>query len=1237
MRVHRLIVALFRCLPALLSGGVLAVVLLGWGVLYLIVPRLSSKLPGGHASLDVMSICRGVDPVSCTTPQGKTYRIFNSPAVFNLDMAAPDRFSQRLFPNFAAAGAYARANGLAVLPSAQMLLTKCRYADQRILSTLELAIQQGALSKSVPGRQDALRRVGAKLTEIYIADKTGRRGQAAQDALVHVAAALDLGGAVPLATLPAELRADIAEATAQFLGDPLISRPLAAYAEPGQDELAALFRQDRFLFTGLPLARAPDACILLCAVIGASPELTKAFQFYDEAARLLTNPRLANSLSPAQVLSHFGAARLDVGLTSDDAFSLLCSEFRTFAAGVPTVFPRGEPSLALIAYAECKENDILTRFVAGSTMDMVAEAVMEGRLSLTPRPVSGWYDHQWYALETLLLPTKAQEACKLIFNRRYTMHLRESFKVGLSSARETHIRALPLMTLGGLGDDLPKVTVKPAFLVEPTATVYLRMARCYRVLGDSLRALVGPQVWAELQADGGKDSVATALDELTRARRQFYGIYDRLCLELGLPTAYDPDEMSPAELPLARQAATQLFAQLWQDPDLSRDCRMVLPVLRDADGVTHCWSLAGVKLMPTTYAYREKPRVEGAEPVCEAAHPYLPVAVFAEFATRNPVPATRAEFQATCNGFSHEAALRRGLGSTPGGDAEASLPWWLAAGVAVALLALAGLVWARCHGLCTAQLTRRMRQVAAWAAVLLFLAAVLVAAMPAWRFHFLIKYVAVQHPALSMICWRWVEPEIEKTPATLASACVRLLADNDPQVRHTVLWMMLNSSSNEQTPLQGIPAVRKSLLRTLQDPVPEIRVYAARLIDPAAGAEYADALLLALQDPFMRPTAAYGLGRVGEPRALPLFLEATAPPKRFDSDAWYGLSNYADPLALRRLLEMVVDESRWPPPFYPKFARTAPTQALTSWLDSYKRTSGGAGFPGRQHECDTCALDTILCEYLPDPRIPLYLRLHMLRALRDGSRRAAATEKLLSSAPELRDVVVGLRQSSPEQMPALVRLAKQMGRSVCRAGDRADADLSGWREFSSVGTPATITVTAVDETGIPEDRAGALDWLAKLGRQSSAKSIGTVPLVHLLKLAQHDVPEVSKQAQVLLSSLVAASDDGCAGDFSRMFGSQASWGPDTDAIFAGAVSVRALPLPLRCAMASVIARDTIMLTACRTLAHEAPLLVPMARGYGVMDSRARQETVALLEHLWPAPGIPLAPAPNPASAGPAAP
>src|SRR5262249_31406829 len=78
-----------------------------------------------------------------------------------------------------------------------------------------------------------------------------------------------------------------------------------------------------------------------------------------------------------------------------------------------------------------------------SLMEDLVERIGSGELDLRPGPRSGWYDHQVYALETLLLPERGEEGPKLEADWTYTNRLRDAFQGFLTKRADTHVRSRP--------------------------------------------------------------------------------------------------------------------------------------------------------------------------------------------------------------------------------------------------------------------------------------------------------------------------------------------------------------------------------------------------------------------------------------------------------------------------------------------------------------------------------------------------------------------------------------------------------------------------------------------------------------------------------------------------------------------------------------------------------------------------------------------------------------------------
>ncbi len=60
-------------------------------------------------------------------------------------------------------------------------------------------------------------------------------------------------------------------------------------------------------------------------------------------------------------------------------------------------------------------------------MNELIRRVRSGEVRLVPRNESGWYDHQTWALEPLLVPDGKPESALLELGKRYRKHLEDLF------------------------------------------------------------------------------------------------------------------------------------------------------------------------------------------------------------------------------------------------------------------------------------------------------------------------------------------------------------------------------------------------------------------------------------------------------------------------------------------------------------------------------------------------------------------------------------------------------------------------------------------------------------------------------------------------------------------------------------------------------------------------------------------------------------------------------------------
>lgn len=722
--------------------------------------------------------------ITQTAPGGITYRINNSVATFRLDVLRPDLHADRLFRDYRAALQYCRDHGLPTLPSVQMVLGKCKQFDDRFCSALETAVQNGLPNDSRLGKRAALEALIRKLADLQAMVPAAHRPTVRQ-AVVHVGAALALGGATPACA--ADLAREIEMAAAEFQNT-REAQPAGFWSQ--NEALRGIFRQDRYLARGFALDADWPVCVLLARTVMSDAALAEAFGRFRATDARLTNPPVFvfTGGEPARCVS---CAELAALVPSDaTATNIFAASTLAVAQSAARKAFGAHAGFALVAYAASKEYALLYRLLESGEVDGAQEfmpwiiaAIRSGRLRLDPPPDSGWYDYQWHALETLLAPERAPEARKLQMTPAYRARLENAFKTSLAKNRETHIKQLPILTLGmcsGSGTPPPKVPIGPQFCVEPVATVYLRHARGYRFLRNALRATLGEGMLLRIRVG---TTAADADAELHRMAQLCYGIYEQLCREIGRPTDYLDGEMTPEDRADARAEAAAWLAGLAGDADLAADTRVAAPISQMPAGPVRHWATGGVRLERVEYKYLDLPQVDGAiEPVFVAACCYLPTDLFLEFDWRGGV-LSREKFRAICDRSSDARTLCAALGAAPPPRPGEELPWRPILLALLALVAAATALWQR-HRL-RAIWERRPRWLflKTLAVLILFLlaAALVLALSPRWRTRLLVEYVAPINDGTGLAIQTWIEGHASQA---MADELMNLLADADAQTRY---------------------------------------------------------------------------------------------------------------------------------------------------------------------------------------------------------------------------------------------------------------------------------------------------------------------------------------------------------------------------------------------------------------------------------------------------------------------
>jgi hypothetical protein len=424
--------------------------------------------------------------------------------------------------------------------SAATLLLKAKQFDDGLYAAVELAAQQGA--GRFPGKASLLRSLTASLPEATLL------------------AACELGGLGVVA--PAQLREAVRQLVDDFLRDELASKPLGFYTWTA--ELSAIFRQDRFLQQPLDTETANA----LARAVATTPGAAAAHDACLRLAARLTNP----------------AAR--PGLRD------------------------GSGRRAFLPVSRSHEQVLVERLFGNqpipegfNLMTELIRRVQSGQIRLEPSEQSGWYDHQTWSLEPLVVPDQMPEARRLEQGARYRLHLEDLFRGALALARETHVKQAALAMAGCAGFQQRPIWVRPSLTVEPLPSLYARRAASYRFVRALLEEAFGADALAHLHRLTQEGAVATNLAaELEMVEHLFDGAAATARGELGM-----------GHEEVARRFA-DWRANVTADPDVSRDCRMMVPVFFDLQRrKTKVWAFLGWRKVPVDVHYKTEPRVLSVE------------------------------------------------------------------------------------------------------------------------------------------------------------------------------------------------------------------------------------------------------------------------------------------------------------------------------------------------------------------------------------------------------------------------------------------------------------------------------------------------------------------------------------------------------------------------------------------------------------------------------------------------
>jgi len=438
---------------------------------------------------------------------------------------------------------------------AAVLAQKAKQFDDGLYAAVELAAEKG-LGK-FDGKQALLTALLGRM-----AGKVSDNGSTEDQPLLTLLAARRLGE-VPFQE-PSSLEGAVARHVREFRANELSSKPLGFYTWSKQ--LSAIFQQDRMLQSKLQ-GDAPIEALVRSLHDDARTRAT--YESYLDLISRLTNPLSKPDLRPA-------LASLD-----GEVYAPPGADTRFFP-----------PSTS-------RENELVERLFADTPIpdgfnlaDELVARIRSGEIDLTPRPNSGWYDYQTWALEPMALPERMTEAKHLQLGDEYRKQLLELFKGVLALTRETHVKQLeiplPAAEAAGPTKERVKIAIAPELCAEPLASFYFRRAVAYRFVRQVLADTFGAEALSELHRLTTEGPVERNLaEELDEMEALNHGAYVAVSWQLGMTPDYTvPAGVKLGEVPQRDDAADAARFLDWaanpdHDLDLSRDGRMMVPIFYD--------------------------------------------------------------------------------------------------------------------------------------------------------------------------------------------------------------------------------------------------------------------------------------------------------------------------------------------------------------------------------------------------------------------------------------------------------------------------------------------------------------------------------------------------------------------------------------------------------------------------------------------------------------------------------
>lgn len=556
------------------------------------------------------------------------WEINASGAVIGLDILdirdSDEQHLLKLYPSYGDAVTALRKQGVAVLPSINLIDGKAKQFDDGLYAALDhwMADSEG---NGVGGVAELV---------LAIVDGMDRNS----DAAAWLCGALQVGG-----YLEGNPPSKTARFVEDFEADGLLSKPIGFYT--WSEELKRTFRFFRFLQQPFTTGKGIPGDI--AAVLEKDEALRQRYEKMIGFYARLTNPMNAANFGhladPANRAVSLPALAEKLGYEKATVHFLPSSTSKEVVL-FNRLFPFGLPADA----------DLMMELV---------QAVRDGRVDLKPDADSGWYEHQVYALETFLLPSRGKESGKLALTKKYKERMLQAFQALITKRRETHVRQLDGAVGSAAPPSEPEGLLSPRLRMEPNPTFYLRTARAYAFLQNFLAAVMPEGELARLHGlKQGGERAENLEAELERMKNLFYGLHLLCCEDIGMRPDLRPDELAD---PASCEAVAEEWLKGWaEDGDLGADTRVSVPIYVDPNrGVTRLWATLGIRGAKLEAVYEKQPKWrplarEGEEAGgwqqmqpwdCQNAVYVILVDEFAEIELKGIRSLTREELRKVCD------------------------------------------------------------------------------------------------------------------------------------------------------------------------------------------------------------------------------------------------------------------------------------------------------------------------------------------------------------------------------------------------------------------------------------------------------------------------------------------------------------------------------------------------------------------------------------------------------------